>query len=131
MNRQRVAAIIIQNEKILLVRDEKADWFSMPGGTLENNEDHRAALARELDEEIGCSIKDSRFYCSFDLINETYNVPQTDHAYIVSIEGNPVCSSEVCELGWFSKEDISNNKVKVPPAFYEKLYPKLVEESFL
>lgn len=131
MNRQRVAAIIIRNKKILLVRDDKADWFSMPGGTLENNEDHNTALARELNEEIKVSIMDAKFYHAFDLVNQTYNVPQTDHTYMVSIDGNPTCSNEIRELGWFSKEDIANNKIKVPPAFYEKLYPKLVIENFL
>ncbi|NQV13531.1 MAG: NUDIX domain-containing protein [Parcubacteria group bacterium] len=131
MKRQRVAAIIIENKKILLVRDHRSDFFEMPGGTLENNEDHTATIARELDEEIGCSIKNSKYYHSFDLINQTYNVPQTDHAYMISIEKPPICSAEICELGWFSKEDITSKKVIVPPAFHEKLYPKLETENFL
>lgn len=131
MKRQRVAAIIIENKKILLVRDNKADFFSMPGGTLEDNENHDDAIARELMEEIRCSIKDIKFYYSFDLINQTYKVPQTDHAYLVSINEQPVNSMEIRELGWFSREDIENKKIKVPPAFYKKLYPKLLSESFL
>ena len=131
MKRQRVAAIIIENKKILLVRDSKADFFSMPGGTLEENEDHNTAIARELNEEIRCSIKGMQYYHSFDLTNQTYNIPQTDHTYMVTINGKPFCSSEICELGWFTKEDITNNKVKVPPAFYQKLFPKLVDENFL
>ena len=131
MKRQRIAAIIIKNKKILLVRDNKADFFSMPGGTLEINEDHEVAIARELEEEIRCSIKTIKHYHSFDLINQTYNVPQTDHAYLISIQGKPVCSMEICELGWFTKEDIANKKVKVPPAFFKKLYPRLINENFL
>lgn len=131
MRRQRVAAIIIKNKKILLVRDYKADFFSMPGGTLKKDEDHSKALARELDEEIGCSIKDTKYYYSFDLINQTYNVPQTDHTYMTSVKGNPICSAEIRELGWFTKEDIESNQIKVPPAFYDILYPKLVKENFL
>src|SRR3989339_1817280 len=125
MKRQRVTAIIIQDKKILLVRDVKADWFSLPGGTLENNEDHDAALRRELMEEISVKISDAKFYYSFDLINQTYKVPQTDHVYIVSISGTPECSSEICELGWFPITDITNNKINVPCSFYKDLCLKL------
>ena len=130
MARQRVAAIIIKNKKILLVRDSRADFFSMPGGTPENNENHIAALTREIKEEIGVTMKEISYYFSFNLINQTYKVPQTDHAYIVSIDDEPVSSSEITELGWFSKEDIINKNIKVPPAFFNKLFPKLVEENF-
>lgn len=129
MKRQRVAAIIILNKKILLVRDYKADFFSMPGGTLENDEDHLSALARELQEEIRVSLIKTKYYFSFDLVNQTYNVPQTDHVFIAAIEGTPTPSSEIRELGWFSKDDIQNKIVKVPDAFYEKLFPKLVDDK--
>ncbi len=131
MSRQRVCAIILDNKKIFLVRDYKADFFSMPGGSLEESEDHTAAMARELQEEIAVALTDMKYYFSFDLHNQTYNVPQTDHAYIVSLEGTPICSSEIRELGWFTKEDIVSQKVKVPEAFYSKLFPKLVEENYL
>jgi ADP-ribose pyrophosphatase YjhB (NUDIX family) len=130
MNRQRASAIIIQNKKILLVRDGKADFFSTPGGKPENNENQISALTREIQEEIGVQLKEAKYYYSFDLINQTYNAPQTDHSYIVSIEGTPILSSEICELGWFSKDDIANKVIKVPPAFFEKLFPKLVKENF-
>ena len=131
MRRQRVAAIIIENRKILLVRDEKADFFSMPGGSMEENEDHQSALAREIEEEIQCSILDMKYYYSFDLVNQSYQVPQTDHVYIVTIDNEPACSMEICELGWFSKEDILTKKVEVPPAFFKKLVPTLIEENML
>ncbi|HBI97158.1 TPA: hypothetical protein DDY55_03490 [Candidatus Falkowbacteria bacterium] len=72
-----------------------------------------------------------RFYHSFDSINQIYNVPQTDHVYIVSINNKPFCSNEICELGWFTKDDISDNKVKVPPVFWQKIYPMLINENFL
>jgi len=131
MTRQKVAAIIIKNKKILLVRDSVMDFFILPGGALEKNEDHDTAIARELKEEIKCTIKKSDYYFSFDSPNQRYNVPQTNHAYFVSINEEPICSTEICELGWFSGDDIANGKVKVPPASYQKLYTKLINENFL
>ena len=131
MKRQRVSAIIIENKNILLVRDDQADFFSMPGGTLEKDEDHATAMAREIMEEIECSIQDMEFYYYFDSINQTYNVPQENHAYRVFINDTPACSMEICELGWFSAQDIAENKVNVPHAFLYNLYPKLVDENIL
>ncbi len=131
MSRQRATAIIIQDKKILLVRDELASFFSMPGGMIETGEDQQSALAREVEEEIGVPIVSASPYLSFDLINQTYNVPQTDHAYMVTISETPVCSHEICELGWYSKDDILSQKIKVPPVFLTKLVPKLINENFL
>ena len=131
MSRQRATAIIIQNKKILLVRDELASFFSMPGGMIESGEDQLSALAREVEEEIGVPVVSASPYHSFDLVNQTYNVPQTDHTYLVTISGIPICSHEICELGWYSKEDILSRKIEVPPAFLTKLAPKLIDENFL
>ena len=89
------------------------------------------ALARELDEEIKVVMLEARPYHSFDLINQTYNVPQTDHAYIATYTGTPTCSSEVDEMKWVKKEEMLSKEVKVPPAFFEKLLPKLIEDGLL
>jgi 8-oxo-dGTP diphosphatase len=131
MTRQRAAAIIIQDKKILLVRDAKADFFSMPGGSLEEGEDQVTALTRELKEELNVGVKEMKWYHSFDLMNQVYLVPQTDHAYLVEIQGEPMCSAEICELRWATQEDIVSGKVKVPVAFYENIFPKLVNEKIL
>ncbi|MFA5961387.1 MAG: NUDIX domain-containing protein [Parcubacteria group bacterium] len=131
MNRQRVAAVIIQNKKILLVRDDKTIFFGIPGGTLEDNENQISALTREILEEIGVPLEKARYYYSIDHTNQIYNVPQTDHIYIVSIKGIPIPSSEISELGWFSKDDLENKTVKIYPIFYDNIFPKLVKENFL
>ena len=129
MNRQRVAAIIIQNKKILLVRDAQADFFSMPGGAIDPDEDQPTALAREVQEEIGVPMEEAEYFYSYDLMNQVYRIPQTDHTYIVSIDTTPIPSSEIVELGWFSKDDIMNKTVKVDSGFYSELFLKLVEEK--
>lgn len=131
MSRQRVAAIIIKDHKILLAQDDKADHFCMPGGGIDEGEDHAEALARELEEELGVKLKTLAHYHSFDLMNVVYLVPQTDHTYRATIEGEPACATEIRALGWFSKDDITTGKVKVPVAFYENIFSKLVEENIL
>lgn len=131
MNRQRVAAIIIKDKKILLAKDARSNFFSIPWGQVEENESHEDALIRELQEEMKASMKEATHYYSFDLINQVYNVPQTDHTYIVSIEGEPTPSAEIIEIGWFTKDDILQRTIDVPPEFYDTLFPKLIEEHLL
>ncbi|MFJ7665755.1 NUDIX hydrolase [Lysinibacillus sp. NPDC097195] len=50
--REAVRAIIINNQKILLVHSEKGD-YKFPGGGLEDNETHSQGLVREVKEETG------------------------------------------------------------------------------
>ena len=50
--RQRVTAICIKENKVLMVRDDAVDFFSTPGGSVEGDEDHEKTLRRELLEEV-------------------------------------------------------------------------------
>lgn len=50
--REAVRAIIIQNNKILMVHSNIGD-FKFPGGGVENNESHAEGLKREVAEETG------------------------------------------------------------------------------
>lgn len=131
MRRQRSAAIIIQDKKILLARDGLASFFSMLGGMVNEGENREMTLAREVEEEIGVPVDSLKYYHSFDHVNLTFNVPQTDHTYLVTISKLPICSHEICELGWFTKDDILPEKIVVPSVFLSVLVPKLIKENFL
>ena len=131
MKRERVAAIIIKNKKILLVKDISASHIYPPGGCIEKNETHIEALKRELYEELKVKIETMEFYTKFELINVVRKVPQTDYCYLVSISGTPTPSTEVCEYKWISKKDILNRKLELPKANLEYLYPKLFKDDLL
>jgi 8-oxo-dGTP diphosphatase len=55
----RIAAAVIRDrhDRILLVRKHGTTAFMQPGGKIHPNEDALGALARELHEELGCSIR--------------------------------------------------------------------------
>ncbi len=58
ISRQRPCAIIVQNDKILLmkrIRDNET-YFTFPGGHVEENEDLQATLKREIKEELNFDI---------------------------------------------------------------------------
>ena len=57
--RQRVAAVIIKDNKILLlhrIKDGK-EYFVFPGGGIEKGESLEEAVIREVQEELGLEIK--------------------------------------------------------------------------
>ncbi|WP_230500347.1 NUDIX hydrolase [Sutcliffiella rhizosphaerae] len=50
--REAVRAVIIQNDKILMVQSNIGD-YKFPGGGVEINESHEEAIMREVAEETG------------------------------------------------------------------------------
>ncbi len=54
--RTAVRAVIFKGDKLAMVYSERDDYYKFPGGGMEENEDHRATLAREVLEEVGLSV---------------------------------------------------------------------------
>ena len=131
MIRERIAALILKDKKILLVKDIHASHYYPPGGSLDEDESHEQALKRELTEKLSISLEQMNFYFSFELINKILKMPQIDHCYLISFSGSPTPSSEVCDLKWVTKEEIVNKKIETPDAFFEKLVPRLVKDGLL
>lgn len=80
--RQRVSAVIIKDEKILLIHRVKPDkeYFVFLGGGIEEGESAEEALKREAKEELGIEVKKMRLL--FELVN------QHEHAYLNMHHGN-------------------------------------------
>ncbi len=59
MLNKRVSVIIIEGKKILLMHRIKSgkDYFVLPGGGVENNENNVDALIREVKEETSLDIE--------------------------------------------------------------------------
>jgi 8-oxo-dGTP pyrophosphatase MutT (NUDIX family) len=53
----RVAGVCLQDEHVLVHRAESDDFWTLPGGRPEFLESSRAALAREMEEELGVTIE--------------------------------------------------------------------------
>ncbi len=100
-----VVAALIRDDagRVLLVRKRGTQAFMQPGGKRDPGEDDVTALARELNEELGCRVvPDSisslgMFRCQ--AANET---DRQVHAavYSVDVTGNIAARAEIEELTW-------------------------------
>lgn len=54
---QLAGCVILHEQKILVIHRIKKDWWELPGGKIEADEDARVAAVRELKEEILCDVE--------------------------------------------------------------------------
>jgi 8-oxo-dGTP diphosphatase len=87
--------------RMLVVRKRGTAIFMKPGGKREPGEDDLTALARELDEEIGCRL------ISADLLGR-FEAPAANEpgftvrsaTYLARVEGEITAQAEIEELAW-------------------------------
>lgn len=59
-----VGAIILnEKDEILVVKPSYKDYWSIPGGVVDENESPRGACIREIIEEVDIDLKDVKFLC--------------------------------------------------------------------
>ena len=96
------AAIIVDREgRILLVRKRNTLFFMQPGGKLHDGETHEATLARELNEELGCSLLNAEFLGVFSApaANEPKHIVEAT-LFHAEITGDMQATAEIEELAW-------------------------------
>jgi 8-oxo-dGTP diphosphatase len=87
--------------RLLTVRKRGTERFMLPGGKREPGEDDLAALARELDEELGVAMVSAGLLGRFEApaANEL-GATVRSCAYLVEIEGEIREQAEIEELLW-------------------------------
>ena len=111
-----VAAIIRKNDEILITQRPDnvhlANLWEFPGGKVESGETLRAALVREIREELGIKIRVDGEYCRID-----HDYPgRSVRLYFFNctiLEGEPQ-SLAVAALRWVSPTDL--DQFEFPPA---------------
>ena len=89
--------------RVLLVRKRGTQAFMQPGGKRDTGEDDVTALARELDEELGCRVVPGTFISLgvFDCIAANEVDRRVNAAvYAVDVTGDIAAQAEIDEIVW-------------------------------
>lgn len=111
-----VGAIVFKDDKILLVKRDKAphkDLWAIPGGSVELGETLQEAAEREVLEEIGLNIKAKEPVHTFDLIERDDRGAVRFHYVIVDlsaeyIKGEIRPADDALDARWFAPEDLTH-----------------------
>lgn len=114
-----VRAIIEQDEKILVMRVNDADYYHLPGGHVEIGETSEQALLREIKEETGFAIKlnklvviNEQFYSKKDSLNHALifyylakpiNMIETKNTIRLEDDKNIIRKNELC---WLTRDEL-------------------------
>ncbi len=103
-----VAALIRKKEKVLLCQRKEGDDYGLlwefPGGVVEENEDLKAAIEREIEEELGIKIKAKDLIDEFTDENE--NLKIKIFFFECDIDSGVVCAKDCQAFGFFSQAEV-------------------------
>ena len=114
-----IKAIIIDDNKVLCLKNERNEW-DFPGGKINFNEGIEECLRREVKEEVNLNIKNLNILQPFNL--KFNNVP----VFIVVFSANISCDSSISvsyehsEYNFFSKHEIKD--LNMPQDFKNLIY---------
>jgi len=110
-----VGAIIVENERVLLVKRGHApllgEW-SIPGGVLELGEALEEAVVRETLEETGLRVETAGLLGVYDRVLRDADERTLYHYVLVDylchrVSGEPHAAGDAAEVRWFSQEEVA------------------------
>lgn len=127
--RVAIRVLIVQNSKVLLVKEASDDWWAFPGGGVGHGETVESSLTREVEEELG--VPAGRVSSDLQIVHYTIGnvvnaVPRMNLYFKASVpEGLVKKTSHVAEWKWFTKDEFL--KLDMNPS-YDKV--ELVDMIF-
>jgi 8-oxo-dGTP pyrophosphatase MutT (NUDIX family) len=107
--RVAIRVLIVQNNKVLLVREKDDQWWALPGGGIDHDETAESALAREVEEELGVPAEE--VFSDFQIVhynigNVVNNVPRMNLFFKASVPAKLLEKTDHVETwAWFTKDE--------------------------
>ena len=125
-----IAAVVIAEHRLLLVRKKGTLHFMLPGGKPLPQEGDVACLTREVDEELGAMVRPAslRFLGAFraNSANEP-GMRVHAHVYEVALENEPAARGEIEEIRWMSMG--VRDGIQLAPLVSGEILPYLAARS--
>jgi len=126
-----VRALVIKDKKILVCQSEGRDYYFLPGGHVEFGETMRAALLRELREEMDARVTMSKFIGGVENLFNQYGRLKHEITFLfhTDIDLTEVISKEEhIKFFWFSYEEFIEKNI-VPPALKDAIIAWTAEKE--
>jgi len=103
-------AAVIDQGKILMVRETMDGKWSLPGGWVDVGDSPAESIRREVLEETGLTVEVVKLAAVFDKLKHDHP-PAPNHSYLVyflcDLTGGELSTSvETSAVGWFSEDEI-------------------------
>ena len=107
--RVAIRVLIVQDNKILLVKEADDNWWALPGGGVDHGETIEASLVREVEEELG--VPADKISSNFEIIHYTIGnvvnaVPRMNLFFKATIPQESLGQTDhVAEWKWFTSQE--------------------------
>lgn len=117
-----IKAIIIDDNKVLCLKNERNEW-DFPGGKLDFNEDIEVCLRREIKEETNLSVENLNILKPLNMKFNDVTVLILVYSARIFCDSSIIISHEHSEYNFFSKSEIKNLNM---PRNYKDLIENLI-----
>tara|TARA_B100000787_G_scaffold139215_1_gene108100 strand:- start:4731 stop:5171 length:441 start_codon:yes stop_codon:yes gene_type:complete len=117
-----VKAIIIDDNKVLCLKNERNEW-DLAGGKINFNEDIEESLKREVKEETNLNINNFNILKPVNLTFNDVSVIVLIYSVNISCDSPIIISYEHSEYNFFSKSEVMNLNL---PQYYKNLIEGLI-----
>ena len=130
--RNRVVAIILKANKVLLVKGKGWPELWTPGGKIEEGETEEETLKRELKEELGLDLQTETFFKEYFMKNpyDPESMTKT-RCFLAKVKGEPKPKNEIEKIIWYGKEDFERKIYPMVEENEKVLIPDLIKEGLL
>ena len=127
--RVAIRVLIVQDDKILLVKEADDGWWAVPGGGVDHDETIESTLVREVEEELG--VPASEVSSDFEIVhynigNVVNNVPRMNLFFKATIPKELLGKTDhVSEWKWFTRDELmqelypSHDKAELAKVIFE------------
>ena len=124
----KCAAIIIDNDFVLMVRKKGAKGYFSPGGKLQLGESHEQCLRRELLEELDVDLISFQYFNTYqDISLHDSHTEIILYCYICKISSQPTPSAEISDISWQNIYSIANTGCST---FHNKVIPDFISSRY-